>query len=97
MNTEIKKVPKCHRGRGRQVVELSKETVLRLYNENYELEGEDAKTELDTAVYFFIEQRSKEMEWPFTIWNGDTFHLSSVPFYKIVSRSITIPKETYPD
>lgn len=96
MNTEIKKVPKCHRGHSKQEVVLGKETILRLYNENYELEGEDAKTEFDTEVYFFIEQRAKEMDWPFTMWNHGVLHLSSVPFYVISTSTITIPKETYP-
>ena len=94
---EIKKVPKCHRGHGKQEVVLGKETILRLYNENYELEGEDAKNELDNAVVFFIEQRAKEMEWPYSLWNHGTFHLSTNTFYVITSSSITIPKDAYPD
>lgn len=94
---EIKKVPKCHRGRSKQEAVLGKETILRLYNENFELEGEDAKTELDTEVVFFIEQRAKEMEWPHSLWNHGTFHLSTNTFYKIVRSSVTVPKEAYPD
>lgn len=96
MNAEIKKVPKCHRGRSKQEVVLSTETILRLYNENYELEGEDAKTDLDNDVLFFIEQRVKEMEWPHSCWSNGGFHLSTNTFYKIVSSSVTIPKDTYP-
>lgn len=97
MYTEINKVPKCHRGHGRHDAVLGKETILRLYNENFELEGEDAKTELDNAVISFIQQRAKEMDWPHTLWNHGTFHLSTNTFYKVTSSTIVIPKETYSD
>lgn len=95
--TEIKKVPKCHRGHGKQEVVLGKETILRLYNENFELEDVDAKAEFDNAVIVFIEQRAKEMDWPHSFWNHGTLHLSTNTFYKVSSSTIIIPKETYSD
>jgi len=75
--TEIKKIPKCVRGQAGQKVTITVATLLALYNENFELAEEDAKTEIDNSVKTWAVTRAKEMDWVTIAVNDTGLVLSS--------------------
>lgn len=79
MPQEIKKFPKCQRGVTNQKVIIPKATVLTLYNENFELLGEEAKVEIDGAVHHWVMTRVEEMDWPYVSQKDGDYCLHSKP------------------